>query len=269
MKSLVYILLLANISLVSFSQQKKIDVTYIANCGFLISVNDNQVLIDALFKEGFGEYLVTPDSIAKRIMNGQGLFSNVHLMLFTHNHGDHFNDSMVVKYLNHDIKNKLIAPRSVIDMIKKYPDYIERKQLIETNSIHKDSSFNKINIEAFQLQHDNRPEIENVGYLIEINGVKIFHTGDYNCTNAVQLKNLHLESRSIDVALLNYYGFWQTEGLRNFTVRTLNPKNIVLMHIPPKEIESVKASVGKISNFIDMTVFDKSMEKRTFSINRY
>jgi len=268
MKSLVYILLFANLSLVSFSQQKKIDVTYIANCGFLIGINDNQVLIDALFKEGFGEYLVTPDSITKRIMNGQGLFSNVHLMLITHNHQDHFNDSMVVKYLNHDIRNKLIAPRSVIDMIKKYPDYIERTQLIEANSMHKDSSLKKITIEAFQLQHDNRPEIENVGYLIEIDGVKVFHTGDYNCTNAIQLKNLHLESQSIDVALLNYYGFWHTEGIRNFTVHTLNPKNIVLMHIPPKEIDSVKASVNKISNFIDITVFDKSMEEKTFNFNQ-
>lgn len=250
----------------SFSQQKKIDVTYIANCGFLISINDNQVLIDALFKEGYGE--VTPDSIAKKIINGQGLFSNVHLMLITHNHGDHFNDSLVIKYLNHDIKNQLIAPLSVIDMIKKYPDYIERAQLIEANSMHKDSSFKNITIEAVQLQHDNRPEIENVGYLIEINGVKVFHTGDYNCTNAIQLKNLNLQSKSIDVALLNYYGFWYTEGLRNFTVRTLNPKHIVLMHIPPKEIETVKASVNKISNFIDMTVFDKSMEVITFNFNQ-
>lgn len=268
MKSLVFIFLLANISLVSFSQQKKIDVTYIANCGFLISINENKVLIDALFKEGFDQYLVTPDSIAKRIINGQELFSNVHLMLITHNHEDHFNDSMVVKYLNHDIKNKLIAPLSVIEVIKKYPDYIERSQLIEANSINKDSSFKKFNIDAFQLQHDNRPEIENFGYLIEINGVKVFHTGDYTCANPIQLKNLNLQSQSIDVALLNYYGFWQTEGLRNFTVHTLNPKNIVLMHIPPKEIESVKASVNKIGNFIDITVFEKSMEKRTFSINQ-
>jgi hypothetical protein len=47
----------------------------------------------------------------------------------------------------------------------------------------------------------------------------------------------------------------------------INPKKIVLMHIPPKEIESVKESVNKISDFIDITVFDNSMDIKSFKFN--
>jgi len=40
------------------------------------------------------------------------------------------------------------------------------------------------------------------------------------------------------------------------------------MYIPPKEIGSVKESVKKINGFIEITVFDKSMEKKSYNFSQ-
>ena len=269
MKFFVFLLILANISLVCFSQQKKIDVTYVANCGFLIKTTNKQLVIDALFKEGFNNYLVTPDTIATRIISSKEPFNNVHLLFITHDHEDHFNDSMVVKYLNYNPNNILIAPTSVAKAIITYPGYKKNKnQIVEIDKINQaknDTMIQGIRIKSFFLQHDNRPEIENVGYLIDMDGIEILHTGDCTGSDTIQLKNLQLQNSGIDLAFLNFYGFWRGQKLRDFTKEVINPKKIVLMHIPPKEIGSVKESVKKINNFIDITVFDKSMEKKSFN----
>ena len=66
---------------------------------------------------------------------------------------------------------------------------------------------------------------------------------------------------------MNFYGFWNTKEEREFAVKYINPKNITLMHIPPAEIEIVKDSVKQITDFIDITVFESSMKRKSFFYN--
>jgi hypothetical protein len=40
------------------------------------------------------------------------------------------------------------------------------------------------------------------------------------------------------------------------------------MHIPPAEIENVIDSVNLIDDFIDITVFESSMERKSYVFNR-
>ena len=75
---------------------------------------------------------------------------------------------------------------------------------------------------------------------------------------------MQLQKEQIDLALLNFYGFWSTKEKRTFTDEYIHPKRIALTHIPPAEIKTVKDSVKLINDFIDITVFESSMEK-----NRY
>jgi L-ascorbate metabolism protein UlaG (beta-lactamase superfamily) len=268
MKFFVF-LLLANISLISFSQQKKIDVIYIANCGFLFENNNKQLVIDALFKPVFLDYVAPPDSITTKIINGQKPFDKLHLLLVTHNHEDHFNDSMVVEYLNYNPMNILIAPSLVVNAILKHPDYKGNKdqivELYKDNHYKKDTIIQGIRIQSFFLQHDNRPEIENVGYLIDMDGIKILHTGDCLGQDSLQIENLQLNNKNIDIALLGTY--WLNEKERNIAKHKIAPKKIILMHCMIKYQEQIEQGVKEINemnNFIDLTIFDKSMEKKSF-----
>ncbi|MDX2415629.1 MAG: MBL fold metallo-hydrolase [Bacteroidales bacterium] len=270
MKIIVFIpfFLLANIIFSPSYGQNQIDVTYIANSGFLIESNGKQVLIDALFENGWDSYLTPADSIVSDIIKQQDPFNNSTLMLITHNHGDHFNSSMVVAYLKSNSENTLIAPSKVTNEILKHPDYkkVENQivQLDKINQEKNDTTIEGIRVRSFFIQHDSRPQIENVGFLINIDNLKVFHTGDYNGSEIIEFEKLQLKNKNIDLALLNFYGFWNTTAEREFTEKYINPKKIVLMHIPPAETGIVKNSVNQITDFIDIAVFESSMEKKSF-----
>lgn len=250
------------------SGQKQVDVTYIANSGFLIESNGKQVLIDALFKNGWDSYLTPSDSIVSDIINQRAPFNKSTLMLVTHNHGDHFNSAMVVAYLTGNSENKLIAPPKVTSEILKHPDYkkIENQivQLDKINPEKNDTTIQGIRVRSFFIQHDSRPQIENVGFLIDMDNLVLFHSGDNTGAEIAEFEKLQLQTKNIDLGLLNFYGFWNTTEEREFTEKQICPKEIVLTHIPPAEIEIVKDSVDLITGFTDITVFERSMEKRSF-----
>jgi len=270
MKKIAFFLFLILTNLIDLScfGQNQIDVTYIANAGFLIESNDKKVLIDALFKNGWDNYLIPADSIVSKIVHQEAPFDKVRLMLITHNHGDHFNASMVAAYLNSNPGNVLIAPPLVAKEVLMIPDVkISRNQIIELDLISRvvnDTIINGIRVKSFLLQHDTRPEIENVGYLVEMNGFKVFHTGDCTGSKITEFEKLQLQNEQIDLALLNFYGFWNTKEERNFTEEFIHPRKIALFHIPPTEIVIVKKSMEQIHDFPDITVFESSMKKRSF-----
>jgi L-ascorbate metabolism protein UlaG (beta-lactamase superfamily) len=270
-KLLIPLLLLTNIIFSSSFGQQKIDVTYIANSGFQIESGNKSIIIDALFKHGWDNYLVPTDSIISDIINQQNPFNNSNLMLITHNHGDHFDPTMVVEYLLNNEENILIASPNVTNAILQHPEYKKfGSQIVQLDKLNReknDTTIQGIRVRSFFMQHDARPQIENVGYLIEIDKLKVFHSGDYNGSEIVEFEKLQLQNEYIDLAFLNFYGFWNTKEEREFTEKYINPKNIILMHIPPAEIESVQDSVNLIDDFIDITVFESSMKRETFVFN--
>lgn len=260
--------LLINLNLFSQSADSKIDVTYIANAGFLVESNGKKILIDALFNNGWNTYLTPSDTIISKIIKQQAPFNKIDLMLITHNHEDHFNDSIVVAYLNKSSENVLIAPPSVTNAIlKKAASKKYENQLVGLDKINQeknDTTINGIRIRSFFILHDSRPKIEHVGYVIDFGGSKVFHSGDSNGSDIAEYGNLRLQKEQIDLALLNFYGFWGTNEERFFTEKYILPKRISLMHIPPNEIISVMDSVKLIRDFIDITVFESSMDKKSF-----
>lgn len=270
MKQKVFIplFLIASIIFSPCSGQKQLDLTYIANSGFLIESKGKQVIIDALFENGWGSYLTPADSIVSHIINQQSPFNNSSLMLVTHHHGDHFNYLMLVAYLSANSENTLIAPPKVINELLKHPDYKKLENQIvkvdKINPVKNDTTIHGIRVRSFFLQHDSRPQIENLGFLMDIDNLRVFHSGDNTGAEIVEYEKLQLQNKNIDLALLNFYGFWNTTAEREFTDKYIDPKKIALMHIPPAEIDVVKDSVNLLSGFTDITVFESSMEKRIF-----
>ncbi|MDO9511218.1 MAG: MBL fold metallo-hydrolase [Bacteroidales bacterium] len=267
-KALITIILVTNVFVTSCLAQKQIDLTYIANAGFFVECNGKQVLIDALFKEGWGSYLTPTNEVISKIIGKQAPFTNSNLLLITHDHGDHFDAAMVEDYLKNNTKNMLVAPSQVINALLKNPDNQKlRSQMVELNKSNSaifDLTIQGIRIRSFFIQHDTRPIIENFGYLIDIDGIKIFHSGDNTGADSIEYEKLALQNDKIDLAILGFYGFWSTEEERAFTKKYINPKNITLMHIPPAEVRMVKDSVNTIKNFIDITVFENSLDKKSF-----
>jgi hypothetical protein len=68
--------LLICLNLFSQRTENKIDITYIANSGFLIESSGKKILIDALFNKGWNTYLTPADSIVSKILNQQAPISH-------------------------------------------------------------------------------------------------------------------------------------------------------------------------------------------------
>jgi L-ascorbate metabolism protein UlaG (beta-lactamase superfamily) len=67
-----------------------ISLTYIANCGFLVEMDNQKIIIDGLFKLGRNRYPVPDTSTQKRLVSNQYPFNNINLILISHTHEDHF-----------------------------------------------------------------------------------------------------------------------------------------------------------------------------------
>ena len=244
--------------------ERGLKLTHIANSGFLIESGGKKVIIDALFSEGFGVYSTPHESTIGKIINGKVPFNDIDLMLITHDHADHFSDSLVALYLINNKKSLAVVPPLVIQSMKKHEDFEAfNNQLIQigqNNRLIDSLNFKDITVTAFQLPHGNRNDIENIGYLIEIEGFKIFHSGDNTCAEYYGVNNLKLCEKGVDVALLFYSGFWRNEEERINTAQHLNPRKIVLMHLPFNEVETIKKDIKLIDNYIEIILFEKSME---------
>ena len=74
-----------------------LEVTYIANEGFMIAMGSTKVLIDALPNS---KYYVNPsDTMVARVMDDIPPFDKVDIVLVTHDHPDHFNAEMMSRFL--------------------------------------------------------------------------------------------------------------------------------------------------------------------------
>ena len=97
---------------------KAIDITYIANEGFLISSRDSKVLIDGIFTEGFGRFQTpTAETLAKE-SQASPPFDNITAILVSHYHPDHTNPAYVIQHLLSDTEAVLIAPAQANDQLK-------------------------------------------------------------------------------------------------------------------------------------------------------
>jgi L-ascorbate metabolism protein UlaG (beta-lactamase superfamily) len=76
-------------------------ITYVGNAGFLISIGDKKILIDALFKGFEGSYKL-PQEVQDKLTLAQAPFDDVDLILVTHAHSDHIDPVMVLQHMQNN-----------------------------------------------------------------------------------------------------------------------------------------------------------------------
>lgn len=251
----------------SYSQQLiDAEITYIGCEGFMISNNDTKVIIDGLFFYGNESVAMdSEESTRNRIINNTEPFLNSQLFFITHNHGDHYNQPMVVNYLKNNSQSKLIAPS---DIVKGISSSALEKQLVPVNpakyeSI--DTTVNGIQLTIYNFQHDVGYRTYNLGYFMNIDGLKVFHGGDNSLEDSTEYVKFKLNEKNIDVLFLwNYKRTnWETQQQRDFIKKYINPKYIILMHVQGAQVSTLKDQINELndSTFPPMIVFNSSMEK--------
>ena len=259
--------------------QSELKIKYIANEGFLISSKGKKIALDAFF-EGYhsGDHVEPSLELINKMKNCQPPFDSIDLITISHVHLDHVSVNIVGKQLECNTKGIVVCDNMVGNMMKSCSHYEQIKDRIKIISIPWSSAqkdtISGIEYQVFRTQHamEQFKSIINLGFVINVNGIKIYHSGDSFGEYIEELENFKLSNENIDIAFLEYE-FLKTpdvvpdirtglEKIRNY----INPKYIVLMHVEPYQNNNVAALCDSIVNeFQGVFFFKNSMDSISFN----
>jgi len=261
---LLYFILISNTNCQNNSYQKDLQITYIANEGFLISFDNKKALIDGLFKSK--HYTSPSDSLISKIIDNKAPVDNINYFLVTHDHQDHFNEKLVSDFLSKNPKTKFISTSESCKKINETGlkstnlicQNLEIGELKEVNEI-KDENFS---VSAFRLKHGTSTDINNLALIIRINDFNIMHMGDaFILQNQEYIDKINWENYKIDILFIGYMDV--NQFVLEILSKTIKPKNLIMMHIHEEDIQEAKDRNEKNSG--NAIVFEKELETRTFN----
>lgn len=267
------------------NKAKIVEVTYIANEGFLITIGDKKILIDGLFGDkDYGFCDIPNEATINSLIKNEGYYKNIDLIATTHAHVDHFYPPFVIEHLINNTKGKFISCKQTIDVLKKQENYENVKNnLIEITpdySACSDTNINGIGVRVYRLAHgpyytsdsvsgekvNRHQNVQNVGFLFNIDGIKVFHSGDSDENGIAEYEHFRLDKEDIDIAFLGR-GFILKPECKGYEIAKnyIKAKNIVLMHIHHDEYYEFNEAAGQLKNELGhIKIFKNKMESETY-----
>lgn len=235
--SLSLLIFIASINLNAGNNEtiKSARVTYIANSGFIVQVGYSKVMFDGLFQNGMNRYLEPDEQTVGLIKNGLHPFDNIDLVFVSSFHADKFDPYVATQFMLHNKHVRMLAPQQVINKMKIFTEDFSKieKRIIETTPManHYDRLIvGDYEIFACNIKHEKieNDHVENIGYLVSMNGVKIFHSGDSDASTLSDLRGINMADIGVDIAFLNdNFGVGRAAKQTN---KIVNARYNVLMH---------------------------------------
>ncbi len=249
---------------IAFSQEKSnTEITFIGTEGFMIKNNDKKILIDALYSYPAGNNIDNAEPfISKMIQKGESPFDGSELYFVTHTHPDHYSISMIQSYLANNQQSVFVGDSStrVSTLTTEAGDRMFNLKPQKYGSV--DTTINGVHFTGYNLKHDKAYPLYNLGYWIDIDGLKIFHTGDNTLEDTTEYINSGLLDKPIDIAFLNNNALLKSKTNSEFFKRHLKAKCIILMHVSMADVKNVRNRVANLGEgFPPILVFGGSMEK--------
>ncbi len=236
---------------------KKVKVTYVGNAGFLINIGDKKILIDALFKGFKGNYNL-PQKIQDKLTLAQAPFDNVDLILVTHAHADHVNSDMVRQHLKNNPKAIFASTQQMVNILNGFKDrcipFNPTKEKSESKVI------NGISIETFYLPHGPNSKTINIGFLVSVNGVTFFQTGDADFEQFTfeKFRALQLPEKKIDLLFIQHYYLRGGSLGKKFINEGIGGNYIIPIHYHFTNPSFDRAIV--LENYPESIIFKKELE---------
>lgn len=255
-----------------------LEVTYIANEGFLlvipppeipgnVAINENKVLIDALFREGVEGYATVPTDRREALETARPPFDAVKVILVSHFHADHFDAVAVARYLKHNFRAELVSSEQVVERVAEAldDDIIRRNRLHAVIGASADSQASRtvsgIGLHLRRISHGTgrHAEIQNLAQVVTLGGWKILHIGDADASEA-EFKRLDFKKDKIDVAFIPFWYLADDKGA-GLVKRYVRPRIVVAMHIPPGELDKWTPEIR--ARFPEAVIFTEPFETKT------
>lgn len=150
---------------------------------------------------------------------GEGYDIPADLILITHEHGDH---------------NK-------IDLVALKDSYeILRAEKMLVNGEYKNEQIGNVNIQAVPAYNKNHNVNECVGYIIKIDGIKIYAAGD---TSETEYMTTNLSKEEIDYTLLPMDGYYNMDVIEaQKCAEIIGAKHNIPIHMKPGELFDINVA---------------------------
>lgn len=254
---LIVLLLVSFITVSTYAQGEKVELVYVGNAGFLINIGDKKILIDALFKGFKGDYEL-PQQVQDKLKNAQPPFDDVDLILVTHAHGDHINPEMLRQHMQNNPKAILASTEQLVNVLNdstgRLIGFKPTKEISESKVI------SGISVEAFYLPHGTDARIINNGFLITVNGITVFQTGDVDFDQFTfeEFRSFQLPEKKIDLSLIQHFYLTNDSLSKKFINEAIGGRYIIPIHYhfttPAFDSTIVR------QNYPDAIIFEKELQ---------
>jgi L-ascorbate metabolism protein UlaG (beta-lactamase superfamily) len=245
-----------------------VSITQLANEGVMITDGKTRILIDAMVVEPYSIYGGLPDEVLPLFEQLSGPFSGIDLMLVSHRHHDHNQPRFACQFMQDSLATELVSSSQVLGLMREKcrqflttsprvreidPQYGEPHVIEQENA----------RITIFPLSHGTGKyaRLENYGHLLEIGDMKVLHVGDAAMDPADYIK-AGLDNIDIDVALIPFWYFQPGPG-NQLVNRFLAAPHKIAVHIPPGEMDEVKAYMGE--SFPLVTILENTLDQASFT----
>jgi L-ascorbate metabolism protein UlaG (beta-lactamase superfamily) len=239
---------------------KPLEVTYIANEGFLISMGGTKLLVDALYKTK--NYPSPSEDVAASMVEGISPFDDVDYVLVTHDHADHFSAEMVSRFLLVHPGTQFIASPEVCSKLTGDSAAKRQRTGIDLKmGRHRTIRGKKAEIVVLRLDHSGSRDISNLAFLVRSNGYTIMHVGDALLAhNEENLRAFDWSSYNVDLLFVEHFD--RSSPAQEIIENLIKPRHVVLMHIPAGEEKEVRNAPIKVHP--RTVVFERELETKRF-----
>lgn len=247
-----------------------LSVTYLANMGVLIEGGGRRVVVDGFHHGALEGYAKVPANTLVALEGARAPYAGIDLILTTHLHGDHFQAASVAARLRSDSTIVFVAARETVDSLMALAPDLDRRRIRAVTPAAERSErldLNGVTVEVLDLPHGRpfwlpvriwapRSKPENVGFLIELAGQKVLHTGDGGSRRGKNYLPHKLADRAVDVAILGYGGVADEAAIIR---RVIAPRHVIATHVGPSLATEVRQQVN--GGFPGATVFTTPGER--------
>jgi L-ascorbate metabolism protein UlaG (beta-lactamase superfamily)/alpha/beta superfamily hydrolase len=220
-----------------------LELTFINTAGFMLKSGDYKVLIDGLF-DGVPSRYKPPTIFLQEAIAGLPPYDGIDLLLFTHDHSDHFSSRLVLQFLLNNPETVLASTPDVVDALLRLDEDLQERltavQLGAGDTLEIEAA--GISLEAIPISH-GIPDYLNLGFIIDLPGGRVFHSGDLAVehNSLSELQSLGLPSKNLALALLPVFMF-EDQAFHTQIREGIGARYVIPMHHsylePPEGIEA-------------------------------
>ncbi len=226
-----------------------LEVSFLANEGFLIGDSVRSVVIDGFVTRPHSKYGAVDPSVWEKMLAREAPFDNVVLALVSHVHRDHFQPQAAMAFLLAHPETTLVSSPDVRKALESQPAFDRVAQRVKSLEPawgeRLTLEIESVRVEFLHLPHGGRPwsEIHNIGHIIELNGKSVLHIGDAQ-QDTRPYEAVDLSKTVFDVALIPYWMYSSSDG-RELRSNYLRARMEIAVHVPPLEVGRVRDKIAK------------------------